>query len=212
MRRVRWRTLAAKSAFWLVAAQASQTLGCGCGSPQERQGPPTYLSGQPSASAPAASASQSIAPPTKSEDPRDMVRVLEQPELAAVRAAIEAKDSARAAQALRAAVAEHQPKGVRRARWFFLLGSILADAGDKANGAAAYAEAAAEKTWVLNSYATVMFFRLKERLRPFGVTTVLARATGRVLELLEKAKLDDLFRICATSEEAYDALTGKGGA
>ena len=64
----------------------------------------------------------------------------------------------------------------------------------------------------LNSYATVMFFRLKERLRPFGVTTVLTRATGRVLELLDKANLADLFRICATPEEAYDALTGKDGA
>ena len=31
-------------------------------------------------------------------------------------------------------------------------------------------------------------------------------------QLLKKANLCDLFRICATPEEAYDALTGKGGA
>jgi anti-anti-sigma factor len=62
----------------------------------------------------------------------------------------------------------------------------------------------------LNTYATVMFIQLRDRLKESGVRIVLSRATGRVLELLRKANLHDLFLICDTPEEAYDSLTGTG--
>ncbi len=83
-----------------------------------------------------------------------MTVVLDDPRLAAVRAAVNAQDHGTAAAAMRAAMKEHQPVGPLRARWAFLLGTFL-DGKDSMGAAIAFDEAAAETSWILRDYASL---------------------------------------------------------
>jgi len=129
-------------------------MGCGCGSPQERRGPPAYLSSPPSASATATAAASGSATPDRPE-PIHMQPLVADPRLQKVQSAMREGDLDAAAKALRAARAQHQPAGDQYAQWSYRLGRMLFDAGDFAGAAVAFDEAASIGAWILRDYAAL---------------------------------------------------------
>ena len=201
MRRGRWREAVATSAFWLMVLDMTQTLGCGCGAPQDRRGPPTFLSGQPATSAPTAAALSAAAVAAEPQDPRDMKPVLDDVRLAAVRAALRAGERPAAAQALRAALAQHRPQGEERSRWTFVLGRILADAGDPAGAAVAFDDAATATTWILRDYALMGAAEAYAAVGKHDEAATRAGAVGPDVPIAEGARL--------ARADALDAMGSK---
>ena len=185
-----WRTMAVRVAFWAVAIEATQLIGCGCGSVQERPGATTGLepSGAVASVSPASSAPQATAAVVQ-EDPRKMTLVLQGPRLAAVRAALDAGDPARAAREMRVAIGQHQPQGVEKARWSLLLGRMLVDAKDPAGAATELDQAASEPTWVLRDLARVEAAEAYVAAGKHAEARVRAEAVSRDASVADRALL-----------------------
>ncbi len=130
-----------------------------------------------------------------------MKPILQDPRLAAVRGAVDAGDAAWAAREMRAAMGQHQPQGVEKARWSLLLGRMLMDAKDPAGAATAFDQAGSEPTWVLRDVAWV------EAAEAYLAAGKHAEARARAEGVSRDASVAD--RALLVRADALDALGDK---
>lgn len=205
MKRGGWRAVAAKAAFLTMAVEATQVLGCSCGAPQERGEPGPPLAAPPTTSALAAAPPSASAPtPVDDPDPRDLQLVREDPRLAGLREALDAGDRATAARLLQGALAEHRPTGKTEARWAYLLGCTLRDAGDPAGAAGAFDRASKVDSWILQDYATLEAAKAYAALGKHGEAAARAAAVrdGSAVEQSARLARADALDEIGRGEEA----------
>ncbi len=154
----RWRLRAGASALVLGAVALVVADGCGA-EPQQVGGPPPWLSSPVAAPALAAPGSpiepsdQSIADPNAPVfDIGKITPVLEDPRLAAVKAAVKAEAYLGAAKELAALLTKAPPAADEAPRWYYQLGWLRVQGGDPLGAALAFDEATATD-WVLSDYA-----------------------------------------------------------
>lgn len=139
-------------------------------------------------------------PASQTLDPRTMVPVLDDPRLADVRVAWNAGDHVQASRAMAAAIAQHAPVGVERARWHYLLGRSRAQAKDLAAASAAFDEAN-RTAWALSDYAALEAAQAYANLGKHDLAAQRAAAVAGELPITTRARL--------VRADALDAMGSK---
>ncbi len=131
---------------------ATVLVGCGCGASPVRPPEPARPSGATTTPVEPSDSSGAQAVPGGT-DPLDPTPVLADQRLVEARLAAGRGDAKAEAEALGVALVKHAPSGWEAARWRYLLGAALRDAGDKQGAAAAFDAASEEPSFVLVDYA-----------------------------------------------------------